>query len=474
MKERLINNLGLKILSIFLAFFVWLVVVNVSNPLERDTKEVPLEIVNDQVLLAANRTYEVSGKNTVTISYKVQTRDGYKIRSSDFRAYIDLADLYDVTGSVPVNVEILNNKELLREVEPRQSVVRVETEELQRKQFELSVKREEGTGEPAEGYALNGIGVDPAYVYVEGPISQVGQISHAGIEVNLEGLTEDYSGVAEPRFYDSNDNEIPLGKKVVCDTPEVTYNVTINREKKLPLDFEVSGTVAAGYQYVGAECATSTVAVVGLRTNLASINKITVPASELNLDGAMADRVVKINLKQYLPEGVQLAQPQNAEIEVRLKVERLVNKTFRLTEDDIARHGASDAYDYTLIPAQVDVTMQGLREDLESLETADLAATLNLSGMVPGRHKGILTFGADEAFKILSYTDFEVEVTLKGPGIVASESGESQSQDHTAAGESGESTEPGETGETVETTETTETAGPSSGTEENGQQTAAD
>ena len=32
MKEKLINNLGLKILSCFLAFFVWLVVVNVSNP----------------------------------------------------------------------------------------------------------------------------------------------------------------------------------------------------------------------------------------------------------------------------------------------------------------------------------------------------------------------------------------------------------------------------------------------------------
>ena len=32
MKEKLINNLGLKILSCFLAFFMWLIVVNVSNP----------------------------------------------------------------------------------------------------------------------------------------------------------------------------------------------------------------------------------------------------------------------------------------------------------------------------------------------------------------------------------------------------------------------------------------------------------
>ena len=32
MKEKLTNNLGLKIISVFLAFFVWLAVVNISNP----------------------------------------------------------------------------------------------------------------------------------------------------------------------------------------------------------------------------------------------------------------------------------------------------------------------------------------------------------------------------------------------------------------------------------------------------------
>ena len=42
MKERLINNLGLKILSIFLAFVIWYVVVNVSNPEVNRSKEVAL------------------------------------------------------------------------------------------------------------------------------------------------------------------------------------------------------------------------------------------------------------------------------------------------------------------------------------------------------------------------------------------------------------------------------------------------
>lgn len=458
MKERLINNLGLKILSVFLAFFVWLVVVNVSNPLVKRTKDVQLEIVNEQVLLSANRTYEVNGSKTVTVSYRVQTRDEYKINASDFRAYIDLADLYDVTGSVPVNIEVLNNKALIRDVEPRQSVVRVNTEELQRKMFELSVKTE---GDEADGYVLNGVGIEPSYLYVEGPISQVGQISHAGIEINIEGRAEDYTDVAEPVFYDSNDNKIDLGDQLISDTKEVSYNVTINREKKLALDFDVSGTVAPGYQFVGVECDTSSVSVVGLRTTLASLNKITIPAEELNLDGAMADRVVTINLKEYLPDGVQMVQSESAEIEVRLKVERLVNKTFRLTDGDIAKRGESDAYTYRLIPAQVEVTMQGLREDLESLTTADLLATLDLSGLEPGRHAGRLTFDAGDAFKVLSYADFEVEVALKEPGITAGAGETSGTESTTAA-------EPGASDETTGAPES------ESGTEESGQAETAD
>ena len=60
MKERLIsNNLGLKILSLFLAFIIWLVVVNVSNPLVNRRREVTLEIENSEVLTAARRAYEI-------------------------------------------------------------------------------------------------------------------------------------------------------------------------------------------------------------------------------------------------------------------------------------------------------------------------------------------------------------------------------------------------------------------------------
>lgn len=408
MKEKLLNNLGLKILSIFVAFFVWLVVMNVSNPLTSGSKEVPLETVNGQVLTAANRAYEINGKSTVTVNYRVRTRDAYRIKASDFRAYVDLAELYSVTGSVEVKVEILSNKELISEITTKPGVVRVQTEELQSKPFELQTKI---TGHAAEGYSDGKVELTPATITVEGPVSQVGMISYMGVELNVDGAASDLTGTAKPRFYDANGNELSdIGDRITVDTEEISYRVAINKVKNLPLDFEVTGTVAPGYQYTGVECSSRDVKVTGLKTNLADVNKITIPASELNINRAASDVVVTVDLRDYLPEGVELAESQNPSVEIRLKVEKLVNRTIILMDEEIEQKNSSEDYHYRFVPEKMEVVVQGLSEDLESLNGSDLGASVNLADLGPGMHSAVVEFEPDAAFTIVSSSELQIDV----------------------------------------------------------------
>ena len=58
--------------------------------------------------------------------------------------------------------------------------------------------------------------------------------------------------------------------------------------------------MAEGYRYTGIESSINSVEVVGLKSDLAGINSITIPKTELNMDGADSDRKVNIDLKQYL------------------------------------------------------------------------------------------------------------------------------------------------------------------------------
>ena len=90
MKKRLTNNGGLKLLSLAVAFIVWLLVINISNPKVRRTKTVEIEVLNEDAVTKKSRVYEIRGGNKVNVSYDVRILDENKIKSSDFRAGIFL------------------------------------------------------------------------------------------------------------------------------------------------------------------------------------------------------------------------------------------------------------------------------------------------------------------------------------------------------------------------------------------------
>lgn len=411
MKEKMLNNLGLKILSILLAFSVWFMVVNISNPEVTRSKDVTLEIENAQVLTDARRAYEISGKSVVTISYDVRTKDEYQVRSSDFRAYVDLAELYDVTGSVQVQVEVLNNKDLIQNVKAKPGVIQVKTEEIQTKRFELAVST---SGTTASEYALSNIALSPEYITVEGPISKVGQISHVGIEINVDGLDQDTSGTAKPVFYDANGNSLEISNRIKVNVPEIQYELSVSKVKHLPLDFNVMGTVADGYQYTGIECEVKSISVVGHKTDLATIDKITIPQTELNLDGITGDKQVTVDVRNYLPEDVMLVENEDPYVTILLKVEQLSRKNITLSEDDITKKNHVPGFRYRLLPSRIEVVVEGLAEDLEGLRGEDLQASIDLGDMETGIYAGVLEFERNAAFHVVDHAEFEVEIVPIG------------------------------------------------------------
>ena len=143
------NNLVLKISSLAIAFFVWIVVINISNPVVTRSQTVNLEVLNANVITDVGKTYSLMGANTVTVSYEVRSRDESKISASDFKASIDLGDMYDITGAVPISVEVVNNKNLISgAVTSKPGIVRISIEDLQRKEFTMTTKI---TGTPSDG-----------------------------------------------------------------------------------------------------------------------------------------------------------------------------------------------------------------------------------------------------------------------------------------------------------------------------------
>ena len=66
---RLTNNLPMKLLSVVLAFFVWLLVTNINDPeTTRRFYDIPVHIVNEDALTDRNYGYEILEGKTVDIT----------------------------------------------------------------------------------------------------------------------------------------------------------------------------------------------------------------------------------------------------------------------------------------------------------------------------------------------------------------------------------------------------------------------
>ena len=422
MKEKLLNNLGLKVASLVLAFAVWMAVVNISNPIIDDSQVVPVDVRNEDVLEDANLTYEIAGKDTVTVSYQVRTRDRSLVRASDFHAYVDLKD-YNVTGAIPITVEINKDKENLVKndtITAKPMVIRIITEELQRKKFEL---RYDTKNEVEDGYAIGVVTLSPDYVTVEGPESQIGKINYMGIEIEVDNANADLNSVASPIFYDANGNKLTdLGDKVTVSRQEIEYHVSVLKAKNLSLNFEVSGEVAKGYRYTGVESSVKSVPVVGTKSVLASLSTLSVASDKLNVDGATSDKVVQLDLSQYLPPSTSVAREEYKNVTVKLKVEPLTTRVFTLNLKNLEMEGAEADYDYSFDKETSDVTIKGLKEDLDALTEENLNAILDVSDQEAGPHPGMLKFEVSGGFEVVGYTPFNVTMAQKDPGPGTEES----------------------------------------------------
>ncbi len=316
-KRFFTENLPLKGISLILAFMIWLIVVNVSKPEISDSKSVQLDVKNQNIFEEDSKTWSVDRTN-VNITYNVRSDVRSSISSSDFYAYVDLSD-YSITGSVPVYVEVLNGKEtIIGDVQVHPSVAKVTIENVQKKKFDI---KKEIIGEPKSGYKAANIILSPESVYVTGPESEIGRISTVGVEIDVTGISSNQDGIAKLTCYDANGNVLSALKEVSASVEDVNYSVTIHKEKSINLLSSVTGTPAAGYQYESTTVSPDSITLAASPGIIENMSVFELPVIDIN--GATNSVNVTFDLNNYLPAGIELADDQDAQVNVLVRIEKL-------------------------------------------------------------------------------------------------------------------------------------------------------
>ena len=310
------ENPALKLFSVFLALLLWLIVFNVSNPEQKGTRTVELNILNQDAFSSENKTWEVD-RNTITVSYTVRSNQANTVKASDFNVYIDLND-YSITGSVPVYVELKNseNSGTIQDIVAKPSVVRVTVEDLQTKKFTLTTHRR---GKEKDGFIVSSIHTEPEIIYATGAESSIGRISSVGVLINVEGLKESTGGKENVVFYDANGKTIDNLENVSLSQNEVEYTVVVHKKKDLQITAGTTGTPQSGYSLESLTVSPKTVSVSGNANLLEGISSITLP--NLDISSISSDLVKSYSIEDYLPKGLSLTEPNNT-VTVTAKIQK--------------------------------------------------------------------------------------------------------------------------------------------------------
>ncbi len=388
MKEKLMNNAVLKIGSLFFAIILWFIVNNNINPVKQwQIKNVPVEVLNANIITDQNKAYEITEGATVNII--VSARQSYYnlIKASDFSVTADFNSLLYGTDSTKmatnIVVKVINNESNIEGAVPNISTMRISVEDLQEKVFPVTAYSE---GKVAADYVLQGYSLSTATVAIKVKESVMSLVDTVKVKINVEGATANVEAVAQPEFYDSSGTLLDLYSEASFElsNPQIVVTANILGTKTLELNPKVTGIPAEGYKYIGWDSDVKSVVVAGPKDVLDSLEKLDLPPVDIT-DVAATFTKSDIDLNQYLPDSVQLVG-NNSVISITFTMQKLDTKVFTIPKSDISFRNTVDGYSYDIQEDSINVIVEGLTEDLESLEASALEPRINASGLSVGTH----------------------------------------------------------------------------------------
>lgn len=418
---RLTKNLGLKITSFLLAIGLWLLVVNIDDPVVRWTYlDVPVTIKNADVITNQGMIYEVlDGTDVIPrVTVYAPRSVGENISKSDIVATADMntlnsLNILQVEFSVP---KVGSSK--VSDIRGSTDSVHVSIENKKNVQKVLKTNI---IGEAPEGYVVGNVTTDQNLVRVSGAESVVDRVESANINIDMNTLSEFTSDITTSvpvRLYDEEGNEVE-GSTLTKNPENVMITIEILSTKDVPLRFEVDGEPADGYGLTGMVSSdVQTVRIAGRRSALNSMSEIVIPAEAFDLSGISEETTMEIDVCDYLPENVQMADKSTSmPVNVTIGVERETTTDYTLRAEDVRITNIPEGKTCELegLEEEYTVSVTGIRSVMSNISAGDLEAVLDVAAWM--REQGLKELPAGKYSVTLQYntpeqTELERPVTV--------------------------------------------------------------
>lgn len=357
MRKRIANNLALKILAFLIAAFLWLIVVNIDDPVgDKTFSNIPVQVVHEEVITDNNNTYQiVDNTQEVNVTVTAQRSVLDKIKAEDIQATADMKEL-TMRTQVPIEVTIKGYTGKYEKANANPRNLQIQIDEEAKNNFPITPTT---TGTVREGYVVGELKALPEKVTLRGPKRIINSISKVTAEADVSGLSEDETLEAKLVLYDSNNNVIDqtllannLGKE------GVSVEVNLLQVKRVPVKIDTAEISAAeGYKLGTITVEPQEVSVTGEKSVLSNVSEISIPASALQMENLTQRTETTVDISSYLPNDVSLAEENANKVVISIPVQQPGAKTFEVSTSSIVVNNLSSNLDISY-DSTVDLEIQ--------------------------------------------------------------------------------------------------------------------
>jgi YbbR domain-containing protein len=381
-KEKLLNNLSLKILSAVCAIIIWIIIVNVYDPSTSVTVSgVEVQLVNTESLTEKEYAYDVVDGSKISVYISGPRSIVTDIKAKDIVATADLSNVTVFSDYVDIDVKVVKDGVSASSIEiaPKTTAIRLKIENRVTKTFNIDT---ELVGTPADGYVIGGQQISPSSVKVTGTSSVVDSISSVKVSYDVSGATMNISDAAPIKLYDSQGTEI-VDDRIELSKTAVDIKVNVLMTKTVPVTYKTKGTPADGYGVSGIDQAVTEAVIAGTEDALRNVNSIDVPDSAIDVSGLNADKIFHVRLSSYLPGNITVMS--EGVVNVTVRIYPVSEREISVPVTGIVLSNLPQGYNISFGDVTaVNITVKGEQSVLTALTVTGIIPTIDLSGIKEG------------------------------------------------------------------------------------------
>lgn len=379
MKKKIFHNWGLKLGSLVLAFFLWLLVIQFDDPPENKTfRGIPVTLVNTELLEQQNKVYEVLGNtDRITVTVRAPGSIIKDLDASDIAAVADISKLTEInTIAISLSVQSADDVESIKS---NPDVLRLSVEDRTTKRINLHYNI---VGEVAEGYTVSNAQLDLNQIEITGPKSAVDRVSDACVEIDVTGASTNLSANVDVQLYDG-DGKLVDHSGITKNVNYVRMTVEVLATREVPIVVSTVGTPANGYLATGEVlCDPDTIVIAGTSSVLSGVNRIVIPAEEVDITDADETVVSSVNIRELLSTlNVKAADSSfNGIVTVTVPIEKRAERTLEIDPETIAFVNAPEGAEVRPEEGQtpLSLSVSGLESAVSQVAPGSLNARVDL------------------------------------------------------------------------------------------------